>query len=589
MRPPIIVRARLSIRRVLRNEHLLLAATALAVGAAAAYGALFFRLAIDFVQDFAFGFPLDEMIPSTEALAWWHIMLVPSVGGLLIGIFLRFAHGGNRPHAIGHVIEASALRGGKMSLREGLVSAVGNAASLGAGASTGREGPLVHLGATLGAWVSDRLHLDRSQSRTLLGCGVAAAIGSLFNAPVAGAVFAIELVVGNLSLKAGAPIFIAAVTGTAIGRFYFGSEPSFSVPTHELISLWEFPAFILLGVACAVVAIGFMRGIFLMEGLVGRTPIPKWLQPAIGGIALGLIALQVPEVLGVGFLTADAALHGTIALEFLLVLIIAKMVAVAISLGFGFGGGVFSPSLILGALVGAAFGLVAGSVFPDQFSGVPAYALIGTGALAGAVMGAPLSTIFIIFELTGSSEMTVAVMIATAAASVLTHQFYGRSFFHVQLKRRGLNVSSGHDQALLQGMSVGRVMHTNMVSVDADMMLDALHGELRDSPNGEVYVVDERGALLGIINYADLNNAILARGNEDAPERAGDIAHEMGKVLTVSDSLEDAQRLLSGSDHENVAVVSNREDMILRGTLTTLDVSRAHNDALLNVRAEEHA
>ena len=512
-------------------------------------------------------------------------MLVPTVGGLLIGVFLHFANGGNRPHAIADVIEASALRGGKMSLRAGLVSAVGNAASLGAGASTGREGPLVHLGATLGAWMSDRLHFDRSQSRTLLGCGVAAAIGSLFNAPVAGAVFAIELVVGNLSLKAGAPIFIAAVTGTAIGRFYFGSEPSFAVPDHQLISLWEFPAFILLGVACAVVAIGFMRGIFLMDGLVARTPIPKWLQPAMGGIVLGLIALQVPEVLGVGFLTADAALHGTIALELLLVLIIAKMAAVAISIGFGFGGGVFSPSLILGALVGAAFGVVAGSVFP----GVPAYALIGTGALAGAVMGAPLSTIFIIFELTGSSEMTVAVMIATAAASMLTHQFYGRSFFHVQLKRRGLNVSSGHDQALLQGMSVGRVMHTNMVSVDAGMMLDALHGKLRESPNGEIYVVDDGGALLGIINYADLNNAILARGNEDAPERAGDIAHEMGKVLTVSDSLEDAQRLLSGSDHENVAVVSNREDLILRGTLTTLDVSRAHNDALLNVRAEEHA
>jgi len=271
------------------------------------------------------------------------------------------------------------------------------------------------------------------------------------------------------------------------------------------------------------------------------------------------------------------------------VLIVAKIIAVAISMGFGFGGGVFSPALILGALVGAAYGLVAGSVFPEQFSGVPAYALIGTGALAGAVMGAPLSTIFIIFELTGSSEMTVAVMIATAAASVLTHQFYGRSFFHAQLQRRGLNVSSGHDQALLQGMSVGRVMHTNMVSVDTGMALDALHGKLRESPNGEVYVVDERGALLGIINYMDLNNAILARGNEDAPTTAGDIAHEMGKVLTVSDSLEDAQRLLSGSDHENVAVVSNRDELILRGTLTTLDVSRAHNDALLNERAEEHA
>lgn len=589
MHLPLVVRARLSFRRVLRNEHLLLAGMALAVGAASAYGALLFRLAVDFVQASTFGFPLDEMMPSTDVLAWWHIMLVPVLGGLVIGLFLHFFHGGQRAHAIANVIEASALRGGKMSLKDGLVSATAHAASLGVGSAGGREGPLVHLGATLGAWMSDRLHLTRSQSRTLLGCGVAAAIGSLFNAPVAGAVFAIELVVGNLSLKAGAPIFIAAVTGTGIGRFYFGSEPSFTVPAHELISLWEFPAFILLGVVCAIVAIGFMRTILLVDGWVDRTPVPYWLRPAIGGIFLGLIALQVPEVLGVSFLTTDAALHGSIALELLLVLIIAKIAAVAIGYGFGFGGGVFSPSLFLGATVGGAFGFVAGSVFPDQFSGVPAYALIGTGALAGAVMGAPLSTIFIIFELTGSSEMTVAVMIASAAASVLTHQFYGRSFFYVQMRQRGLNVSSGHDQALLEGMSVGRVMRTNLVSVETDASLDALQGKLRESQNGEVYVIDEGGALLGIVDYADLNNGILARDGENPPETAGDIAHQMGKVLTVSDSLERAQSLLQGSDHENVAVVSNRENMVLRGTLTALDVSRAHNDALLSVREEEHA
>lgn len=589
MRPPIVVRARLQLRRVLRNEHLLLGVMALAVGAVAAYGALFFRLAVDAIQEIAFGTPLDVAVPSLETLAWWHIMLVPSLGGLVIGLFLHFFHNGGRAHAIAHVIEASALRGGRMSLKEGLVSSVVHGASLGVGASTGREGPLVHLGATMSSWISGKLHLDRSQSRTLIGCGVAAAIGSLFNAPVAGAVFAIELVVGNLSLKAGAPIFIAAVTGTAIGRFYFGSEPSFAVPDHELISLWEFPAFLLLGVVCAVVAIAFMRAILAVDAGMSRTPIPRWLQPAIGGLLLGLLALEVPEVLGVGFTTADVALRGGFALDFLLILIAAKIVAVAISIGFGFGGGVFSPSLVLGATVGGAFGFVAGGIFPELFSGVPAYALIGTGALAGAVMGAPLSTIFIIFELTGSSELTVAVMIATAVASILTHQFFGKSFFHAQLLRRGLNVSSGHDQAVLEGISVARVMRRNVPSIVTTASLDQLHAKLRESPHGEVYVVDDDNMLRGIVNYADMNAALLSPDDENRPTTVGDLAHASGDVLTVSDSLEQAMRLLEGTERQSVAVVASRDSMALRGTVNALDVTRAHNDALLSARAEEHA
>lgn len=589
MRPPIVVRARLKVRRVLRNEHLLLGVMALAVGAVSAYGALVFRVAVDALQEFVFGLPLDEVVPTLESLAWWHIMLVPTLGGLAIGIFLHFFHSGGHAHAIAHVIEASALRGGKMSLKDGLVSTVAHGASLGVGASTGREGPLVHLGATMSAWISEKLHLGRSQSRTLIGCGVAAAIGSLFNAPVAGAVFAIELVVGNLSLKAGAPIFIAAVTGTAIGRFYFGSEPSFTVPGHELISLWEFPAFILLGVVCAVVAIAFMRSILAVDAGMSRTAIPNWLQPALGGALLGLLALEVPEVLGVGFTTLDVALRGSFALDFLLILVAAKIAAVAISIGFGFGGGVFSPSLVLGATVGGAFGIVAGGIFPELFSGVPAYALIGTGALAGAVMGAPLSTIFIIFELTGSSELTVAVMIATAVASILTHQFFGKSFFHAQLLRRGLNVSSGHDQAVLQGMSVGRVMRTSVASISQEAPLEQLHGKLRESPHGEVFVIDSEGMLHGIVNYADMNGALLSPDDQDRPTTVGDLAHSAGDILTVADSLEQAMRLLDGPDRQSVAVVASRDSMLLRGSVNALDVTRAHNDALLSARADEHA
>lgn len=584
-----IVRLRVRARRIVRNEHVTLGVLAFVVGAAAAYGALLFRLAVGFIQEGAFGFSFDRLMPTTDRLLWWHVLLVPTLGGLVVGLILHRFHNGGRAHSIAQVIEASALRGGRISARDGAVSTVVHAVSLGVGGAAGREGPIVHLGATIGAWISARLRLPRGHVRTLLACGAAAGIGSLFNAPVAGAVFAIEVIVGNLSLRAAAPIFVAAVTGTAIGRYYFGDEPSFKVPPHELISLWEFPAFLLLGVVCAVVAIAFMRSIFLVDGLVARSRIPVWLRPMLGGLVIGLIGLEVPEVLGVGYLPTDAALHGEFVLTTLVVLLVAKIAAVAVTLGSGFGGGVFSPALFLGAMVGGAYGIVAGDVFPELFSGVPAYALIGTGALAGAVMGAPLSTIFIIFELTGSSEMTVAVMIATAVASVLTTQFFGRSFFHVQLSRRGVEVSGGHDQAVLQGLTVGRIMRRNVPTLLANAPIETVHGKLHETVEGEAYVVDDGGVLLGLVTYADVNTTLLEHyDDEDRPSTAGEIAQDVTEVLLPGQPIEEAQRAIERSGHAALPVVATLEGMQLRGVVTALDIARAHNDALLNARAEEH-
>lgn len=583
-----IAHARLQWRRLVRNEHVILGLLALAIGIAAAYGALVFRYAVDFIQIAGFGFSLDEFLLEVAALPWWHIVAVPAVGGLLVGLFTQFVHRGGPPHGVGHVIEASALRGGRMSLRDGLTSTVIHIASLGVGASTGREGPVVHLGATLGAWLSQRLKLSRSQSRTLLGCGVAAATGSLFNAPVAGAVFAIEIVVGNLSLKAAAPIFIASVAGTAIGRFYFGAEPAFSVPALEFISLWEFPAFALLGLVCGVIAVIFMQTIFAFDAAVTKSPLPVWLRPAIGGLAIGAMAVHLPEILGVGYLTASAALHGQLVLSLLLALIAGKIVAVAISIGFGFGGGVFSPSLFLGAMVGGSYGIIAGSVFPELFSGVAAYALIGTAALAGAVMGAPLTAIFIIFELTGSSAMTIAVMIATAIASVSTSEFYARSFFHRQLRRRGIIVEGGHDQALLRSMSVSDVMRRDYVTIAPTASIDAVHTRLHGAPDGEVYVVDEESRILGVIHYPDVDLAAI-EASDHKLETASDVGYVVPGLLTPEDSLEEAQRLLAASGSGIVPVVRARDNPVLCGIIGELDVSRAYNRALLRVRADEHA
>jgi CIC family chloride channel protein len=440
----------------------------------------------------------------------------------------------------------------------------------------------------LGAWLSERLGLNRLQSRTLLACGVAAATGSLFNAPVAGAVFAIKVIVGNLSLKAGAPIFVAAVTGTAIGRFYFGSAPAFSVPAQELISLWEFPAFALLGLVSAVIAIGFMRSIFFVENTVGKSRLPVWLQPVCGGLLIGAIAVFLPQILGVGYLATDAALRAEFGLQLLLFLIVAKIAAVAISIGFGFGGGVVSPSLFLGAMVGGAYGIIAGAIVPDLFSGVPAYALIGAAAMAGAVVGAPLTAIFIIFELTGSSALTVAVMVSTAVASVATHQLYARSYFYRLLANRGINLAGGHDQALLRNLRVAKVMRWRYATIEPAGDIQLVHTRIHESPDGEVYVVDDNNVVGAVIDYADVDNALMNR-EDSVPLDAAAIGQPLVDVLLPTDNLETAQEKIAATGRSTLPVVRDRVSMDLCGVLGELDIARAYNRALLQVRADEHA
>ena len=393
-----------SMRRLRRNNQLILSVLAAAIGVGAAYGAIGFRHLIDLIQLGALGFSSGRVSTLAAALPWWHLVLAPTLGGLAVGIFVRFALTGGRPQGVADVIEATVLRGNRMSLRDGIGAALASAASIGVGASVGREGPVVHLGATIASWVGTRLHLGRSMSLTLLGCGIASGIAASFNGPIAGVFFALEVVIGHYALSAFAPIVVASVIGTIISRIHFGDFLAFVIPPHVIQSFWEFPAFALLGVISALVAMAFMRAIMLVEDPGERSGVPRWLRPAIGGLLVGLIALAFPQVLGVGYEATDAALKQQFSIWLLAALVAAKLAATALSLGLGFGGGVFSPSLVVGAMLGGAFGLAATGLFPELSSGHGVYALVGMGAVAGAVLGAPISTILIVFELTADFE-----------------------------------------------------------------------------------------------------------------------------------------------------------------------------------------
>ncbi|MTH76197.1 chloride channel protein [Paracoccus aestuariivivens] len=517
---------------------------ALLIGICAGLAALAFRMGISALQRLAYG--TDDMTMATVAghLPWWWVLAVPVIGGLVVGLILdRFTPDG-RVRSVSDVIEGAALDGGRVEIREGLASAAASVITLGTGGSAGREGPVVHLAGVISTLVADRIKASPVTGRELLGCAVAGAVAASFNAPIAGALFAHEVVLRNFAVRAFAPIAISAVAGTVINRLRFGGVTEFRLPQAGGLGFYiELPAFMLLGLLCALVAAGLMASIFRAETVanrvMARTGWPRWLRPTIAGLLLGLIAIPYPHIIGVGYETTSAALTGRLDIWTAIVFALVKALAVAITLGGRMGGGVFSPALVMGALTGLAFGILATSILP-QFSGNETlYALAGMGAVGAAVLGAPISTAMIVFELTGDWQTGIAVMTSVSLSTALASRMVNRSFFLTQLMRRGVHIAEGPQVWLPQKMRVTAVMRAlgakSTPSVDLLQKLVAdgqtipdqmtLEQALRrfDETGAAFYPVVHAGSddILGAVYHIDALRALNAALGQAAAEQHG--------------------------------------------------------------------
>jgi CIC family chloride channel protein len=370
---------------------------ALLVGVLAGSAALGFRLGISGLQAWIYGADDVMLASAARDLPWYVVLTAPIVGGLVVGLILTKFTPDGRAHTVADVIVGSALRDGRVDGRARLASALASLITLSTGGSTGREGPVVHLGAVISSKFSKIINADGITGRDLMGCAVAAAVSASFNAPIAGALFAMEVVLRHFAVRAFAPITIAAVAGTVVSRLEFGNITEFTLPPHSPEFYVELPAFLLLGLVCGLVAVIMMRSILFAEDVGNRiqaaTGLPGFLRPAVAGAILGLLAIWFPHIIGVGYETTSLALTGNLLFWNAVVFAMVKVFAVAVTFGGRMGGGVFSPSMMTGALTGLAFGWVATSLFPAIEGDETLYALAGTGAVAAAVLGAPISTI----------------------------------------------------------------------------------------------------------------------------------------------------------------------------------------------------
>lgn len=522
---------------------------ALAIGIAAGFAAVLFRLGIYAIQTTAYG--TDDVLTLhsfAAGLAWYQVLIIPICGGLIVGVILdRFTDDG-RVRSVADVIEGAALSEGRVEVRRGLASAAASMITLSTGGSSGREGPVVHLAAVISTGVCRWINANGITGRDLLGCAVAAAVSASFNAPIAGALFALEVVLRHFAVHAFAPIVIASAAGTVINRLTFGDVTEFTLSGQNALAFYvELPAFLILGLVCGFVAVALTKAIFWAEDLGNylqrETGIPRYLRPAIAGALLGGLAIWWPHIIGVGYETTSLALTGALLWHEAIVFAVLKVVAVAITMGGRMGGGVFSPSLMVGALTGLAFGIIATAIFPTVSGSGTLYALAGMGAVAAAVLGAPISTTLIVFELTGDWQTGLAVMVAVSLSSALSSRLIDRSFFLTQLERRNVHLAAGPQAYLLATFKVSSIMRE----------MDAKNAAEEDTC------------------WDMIRDGVYIDGNA---------------------TLEQAMPMFDGGGHRFIPVVTlGGEDAPpeLWGALFQVDALRAMNRALSETAAEEHS
>lgn len=500
---------------------------ALMIGIAAGLAAVAFRFGISFLQTTLYGIDdLTKLHSFAETLPWYWVLLIPMIGGIAVGIILHHFTPDGRVRSVADVIEGAALNNGRVEKKAGIASAFSSMITLGTGGSTGREGPVVHIAAMLSSWVSNVIRADGITGRDLLGCAVAAAVSASFNAPIAGALFALEVVLRHFAVHAFAPIVIASAAGTVINRLVFGDTAEFALPGTSALEFYaELPAYLILGLVCGLVAVTLMRSVFWADDMETRLQnklgLPYWIRPALAGALLGLIALKFPHIIGAGYETTSAALTGKLLLHEAVVFAMIKVAAVAITMGGRMGGGIFSPSLMLGALTGLAFGLIATAAFPEISGSHTLYALAGMGAVAAAVLGAPISTTLIVFELTGDWQTGLAVMVSVSLSTALASRLVDRSFFLTQLERRNIHLAAGPQAYLLAMFRVANEMRKSEDGINEDacweMISEGVYVDGNATLEAAMPIFDKSGvAFIPVVTLS---------GEGQAPELWGALYH----------------------------------------------------------------
>ena len=535
---------------------------ALGAGGAAGLGVFLIDVLLVGLRGLAFAVPGDAHLSDTD-LSQARVLLMPILGGLLVGLASTLLRRWRQREVV-DAIEANALFGGRMSVGDSLGVVLLTLLSGGFGASVGLEAAYTQIGAALASRLGRSVGLRRDDVRTLVGCGAAGAIAAAFNAPLTGAFYAFELIIGVYTLQTLAPVGIAALTGALVIRGLVGSNPIFVVEHGITISAPDYFMFFGVGIASAGLGIAVMKGVTWTEALFRRQAVPRWARPALGGLLVGGLALPFPEILGGGHGGILRELQAGFDLPFLAALIVAKTIASAVSIGSGFRGGLFSTSLFLGSLFGSLTGAVVVRFGPDLAIDPLIYTLVGMGAVAAAIVGAPMTMIMIVLETTGDFPATIGVMVGVVTASIVVRHWFGYSFATWRFHLRGLSIRSPEDVGWINELLVGPMMRRDPAVIAAGLSLDELRRRFPPGSIKQVFVVDDNGRLCGVIDPARVSEPASANSGKTVQ----DLVATPAPFLLPGDDLRIALERFSQAAEDMLPVIDNPEARRVIGYLS---------------------
>lgn len=556
----------------------------LVVGTVMAFLAVFFVDGVVWLNSKLFIEPRSRMLASDAFWLPWVTIIVPTAGGLIVGI-LCLGIAERRAHNPADAIYAAQSLDSYMSVKSGAITGVSSFLALGTGCSVGQYGALAHLGASVGSWISRIFHGSKSYGTIGIGCGVAAAISAAFNAPIAGLIFAHEVILRHYSLRAFAPITVAAALGYVVSSVIFERPPIIHVESLFVEESYEFALFALIGVLGAFISVAFMRILLFINSYSAKSFLPLPIRTMLAGLAVGLIALELPEVLGIGrevlrfAIIEEAFTFGELGQIF-----IAKLMLTALCLGVGVAGGVFSPSLLIGILFGAMFGLGIEFFAEDIRSHIAIYAICGMVAVASPVIGAPLTSILIVFELTHNYELATAAMVSVVFANLVTLRIFGRSLFDKQLEHRGYDLSMGRDKVVMEQRKVADFVSDDYTRVLAKDSLQHVYEVLCRDQRTEAYVVNSSGYYLGTIGLVDLGKHSLKGKSMNVDVES--YAKPESIIFNTDTSIWQAMEGVGNFQGESIPVV---ERGILKGVVTEAMVVEAYMNCVEEIRREENA
>jgi CIC family chloride channel protein len=580
------------VRRSILNGSTGLTVLALLVGVGAGLGAVAFRymiLGVTYLfsghRDYSAAGHADN--PLIPGLGMWFVLIVPVVGGLIYGpLVSRFAPEA-RGHGVPEVMLAVNKLGGRMRPQVPIVKSLASAICIGSGGSVGREGPIVQIGSALGSLAGQLVKVSESELRLLVACGAAGGISATFNAPIAGVFFALELILRNFQTQSFGLVVLSSVAADAIGRAAFGTHPFLSLPAFTFSSPLELVLYAGLGVLATGVGVGFVRVLYAGEDISDRLwgGRPDWLRPAVGGVLLGLLLLAVPQMYGVGYPVLQNAVAGRYLILALLGLLAAKVLATSLTMWIGGSGGVFAPSLFMGAMLGSAYGAIFHHITPQFAPAAGAFGLVGMGAVFAAAARAPITAVIIIFELTGDYHVILPLMFAIVVATALANALTRDTIYTLKLRRRGIDLDDPHPASPMRQITVGEAMGAPPRPLQALQPLDELVARFGSERTNALPVADSDGRLLGVVSAVDLERAIAQDGG--AQLTVATLTRE-APLLRVHDTLERAVLALAGTDDEALPVLAAEGEELI-GWLTHRRLLNAYRRRLAPTERDSDA